>query len=56
MKRNLTLDVAKGIGIILVILGHALQYGAGLDTKGAMDLGLEKFISISPLQRKVLTH
>lgn len=44
MKRNLTLDVAKGIGIILVILGHALQYGAGLDTKGAMDLGLEKFI------------
>lgn len=44
MKRNLTLDVAKGIGIILVILGHAFQYGTGLDTKGAMDLGLEKFI------------
>lgn len=43
-NRNLTLDVAKGIGILLVILGHAFQFGTGLDTKGAMGLDLEKFI------------
>lgn len=28
-KRNVLWDVMKGIGIILVVAGHAIQYGSG---------------------------
>lgn len=30
-QRNLYIDVLKAITIILVVLGHAIQYGAGMD-------------------------
>lgn len=31
MKRNALLDILKGIGIILVVLGHCIQYGNGIN-------------------------
>lgn len=43
-KRNQLLDAVKGVAIILVVLGHAIQQYAGLDNRSALDLGFERFI------------
>lgn len=43
-KRNQLLDITKGIAIIMVILGHAIQQYSGLDSRSALNLGIERFI------------
>ena len=43
-KRNQLLDAAKGVAIVLVVLGHTIQQYAGLDNRTALDLGFERFI------------
>lgn len=43
-KRNQLLDAAKGVAIVLVVLGHTIQQYAGLDNRTALDLGFERSI------------
>ncbi|MEG0408684.1 MAG: acyltransferase family protein [Bacilli bacterium] len=46
-ERNQLIDVIKAIAIILVIVGHSIQYGAGemfFNTQSYFDNGLFKFI------------
>lgn len=44
VNRNQLLDVTKGVAIILVILGHAIQQCSGLDNHTALNLWIERFI------------
>lgn len=43
-NRNQLLDATKGVAIILVILGHAVQQCSGLDNHTALNLWIERFI------------
>lgn len=43
-SRNKSLDIAKAIAIILVVLGHSIQYCSGLEKQEALSLGVSKFI------------
>lgn len=43
-KRNQLLDVAKGVAIILVVWGHALQQYSGLDQHTTINLWMERFL------------
>lgn len=46
-KRNLTIDFIRGIAIILVVLGHNIQYGSGTvfyEVEGYFESTLFKFI------------
>lgn len=43
-NRSPLLDASKGVAIMLVVLGHAIQQLAGLDNRTALDLGIERFI------------
>lgn len=43
-NRDLTLDYLKAFAIILVVLGHSLQYGLGQPNDGIFDNWLMKFI------------
>lgn len=43
-KRNQLLDVAKGVAIILVVWGHALQQYSGLDNHTALNSWVERFL------------
>ena len=43
-KRDLTLDYLRAFAIILVVLGHSLQYGLGEPNDGIFDNALMKFI------------
>ena len=52
-SRNSYLDVVKGLGILLVVTGHAIQYGMGSGYDGFWNLPMFKFIwhsCISPWQ------
>lgn len=42
--RNQLLDVAKGVAIILVILGHAVQQCSGLDGREVLNLWIERYL------------
>lgn len=42
--RNITLDISKAIAIILVVLGHSIQYCSGLEKQEALSLGVSRFI------------
>lgn len=42
--RNTTLDASKAIAIILVLLGHSIQYCSGLEKQEALSLGVSLFI------------
>lgn len=42
--RNTTLDAAKAIAIILVLLGHSIQYCSGLEKQKALGMGVSLFI------------
>lgn len=43
-SRNSYLDVVKGLGILLVVAGHAIQYGMGSGYDGFWNLPMFKFI------------
>ena len=43
-ERNLTIDYLKAFAIVLVVLGHSLQYGLGQPNDGIFDNWLMKFI------------
>lgn len=43
-KRNQLLDIAKGVAIILVVWGHALQQYSGLDQHTTINLWMERFL------------
>lgn len=43
-KRNQLLDVAKGVAIILVVWGHALQQYSGLENHVVLNLWMERFL------------
>ena len=43
-KRNQLLDIAKGVAIILVVWGHALQQYSGLDQYTTINLWMERFL------------
>ena len=38
-NRNLTFDYLKAFAIILVVLGHNLQYGIGSPNDGIFEIG-----------------
>lgn len=42
--RNELLDIVKAVAILLVIFGHAVQFGSGLDIEQALNLRTERFI------------
>lgn len=42
--RNQLLDVAKGVAIILVVLGHAVQQCSGLDGREVLNLWIERYL------------
>ena len=44
-ERNQLLDATKG-AIIYVVLGHSIHLYAGLDNRTALDLGIERFMTI----------
>ena len=44
MQRNEYLDIIKGIGILLVVLGHSIQFGMGLGNECFWDNPLFKII------------
>lgn len=43
-KRNQLLDAVKGIAIILVVLGHSVQFCSGLNNFDALSLPISRFI------------
>lgn len=42
--RNQILDATKGIAIIFVVLGHAIQQVSGLENKEALNMPILRFI------------
>lgn len=46
MKRNQCLDLAKGIGIVLVVLGHCIQYGNGTQFENSCSFFKEPIYAI----------
>lgn len=44
LHRNTTLDASKAVAIILVLLGHSIQYCSGLEKQEALSLGVSLFV------------
>lgn len=43
-KRNQLLDVAKGVAILFVVLGHAIQQCSGIDSRDVLDSWIERYL------------
>lgn len=43
-NRNQLLDVVKGVAILLVVLGHAVQQCSGMDGREVLDLWIERYL------------
>ena len=43
-KRNQLLDVAKGVAIIFVVLGHSIQQCSGIDSRDVLDSWIERYL------------